>query len=128
VADIEAMSAGTPKLVESLAPDIKDLATKLVTTQKAHANQLFPLLKKLKRAEKTTRVAGLESMQKLINATVSDLAAWSKLFPQVGLIAAAESVLDPKWDRGDWGKSKPKPAKTLSDASKALAEEIKKYR
>jgi hypothetical protein len=128
VADITLLSAGTPKLAESLATDIKDLATKMVTTQKAHANQLFPLLKKLKRGEKTTRVAGLESIKKLIDGTITDLTEWSKLFPQVGLTVAAESVLDPKWDRGDWGKSKSKPAKTLMDASKALAEEINKYR
>lgn len=128
VADIEILSAGTPKLAESLAPDFQDLATKLVTVQKAHANQLFPLLKKLKRSEKDTKLAGLESIQKLINGTLSDLTKWSKLFPQVGLIAAAESVLDPKWDRGDWGKSNSQPAKTLMDASRALAEEIRKSR
>ncbi len=128
VADIELWSADTPKLAESLGSDIKDLATKIVANQKAHANQLFPLLKKLKRSEKFTRVAGLESMQKLINGTISDLTKWSKLFPQVGLVVASESVLDTKWDRGDWGKSKSRPAKTLMDASRALAEEIRKYR
>jgi len=113
-----------PEVEKAIGAEVQALARRYAQTHKAMANALYPQLLDLKRKEKDAKEAGLAFLKRSVDGCLEDLSDWSKTLKGLSRVLKEEKARTPGWSRKAWRKSTPVPAKTLRDATTALAEEL----
>ena len=125
--DIGVAAGNEKEIVKATSSRIDALGARMIEVGKNRANQIFPTTHKLKSKQKLLKKKIYVSLREYLDASLSDLETWSKVFPSLADLQKFENRRT-AWKTKEWRKRKPVNPATARDAITALDDEIKKIK
>jgi hypothetical protein len=122
--DLAKWVAASPTAAGQVEKKVLELADRFIRATRDRANGFGPTFMKMKREEKEEKDAGLTIVQQNAEDCLADMEKWSAGFPGIKDILKQEKSQTAGWNRKDWKKTEPEPAKTLQDIVVAATEEL----